>query len=80
MNYNFEVKINVLIGATIEEVANEMVSLANRLLCLVSTDFNGVHLIAGPGQTPDNIVKSFHADLRCGKCSCTCHQKKGDHI
>ena len=62
---SIEIKVEGLIGSSIEHVARDMFDLSRKLNICVSSEFNGVYLYCGK-HTRDSkqIVDSFYKDLK----------------
>jgi hypothetical protein len=50
-------------GSTIDDTSKEMVRVANFLNITTDLSFNGVVLIACPGDNPASLVKAYEREL-----------------
>lgn len=55
-------KYDPLCGTTISEAATAMVKMANQLNEQVTADFNGIEIIANPGDNASTIVSYYHEE------------------
>ena len=59
-----EVKVEVLPGSTIEDVALEVCSLALTKTCKVCFSFNGVHMMVKPRTKCHQVEKHYYNKLK----------------
>ncbi len=58
------IQVKFSCGDSIEEAARDMCALADRLGFGVDAKFNGVPLMAKPGEEPASIVADYKKELR----------------
>lgn len=61
---NVSVKVSLFPGTDITDAAFELCELSYRLGVLVEADFNDIKVWARPGDDPQEIVKSYHAECK----------------
>jgi hypothetical protein len=52
-------KLEGIVGASPEQVAADAVGVANRVLCMVEIEMNGVTLYVRPGHDPEELRRSY---------------------
>ena len=62
-NLSLTIKVEFLTSTSIENACRELCVFANRLGCRVSTNFNGVILVASPDTNPGNLKARFLQEL-----------------
>ena len=60
---NITVKVDLLPGTAIEAAAHELCQLANRIGVFVEAGFNGVTLIAAPGDNPEKLANAWQREM-----------------
>ena len=59
---NVSMKVEASPGSTINAVCNEIVDIAQRVLCNVECKFNDVLLIAGPDTDRDGLAAAYQRE------------------
>lgn len=62
----FYLNLEPIPGTTIQRCCIDAVSAAAQLDVIVKFDFNGVTVLAKPGDNPENIVESYRESLAIG--------------
>lgn len=62
-HYVLKLKVELFLGTTIEEAAEEMIALANKLDVLVEAEFNELILWAYPNDIPSELVAAYREKL-----------------
>ena len=59
---NLVMKIDGIAGSSPKQVASDIVKLSKRLGVMVSTNFNGINMIATPVSSVNKILKEFEME------------------
>ena len=57
------IKVEGIASSGIEEVCEEIIALSSRLKVMVTTNFNGIHLNALPGDDAAVMVSEYHRQI-----------------
>ena len=52
-------KVDIIAGTSLEEGAKQLITLSERLGVMITSNFNGYHVIATESSDPEEIVASY---------------------